>query len=288
MTPAATLTTTTAPLSASLHELTAQLCPEYYSSDPLATFWPAYVYAHGDHERPVWEMLAEHHNLPFIRTLGDMPYIKAALNDSPETTIEEGVIWYQLHGEGTINRFVGLTFQPALADPSAPFTLPHAASGHLSDGSRAPAQMHLTTPTLWQRVLSLVYPFLTRHSMAGARYLATNTTHHDLPNWDNLTSLLRRSVLRLETGIESGVPLETIIVQEAFRQAPVEWMRSQHLLPFRIHDGVLHVFTTNIEHPSLRALENATRLPIKPVYMEPEDEAAFWANWDASQEPPPE
>jgi len=236
-----------------------ELHPEWQVENPHAAHWPAYVYAESEHEAALWACLAELCGVRFIATMDDLVYVRQPLNTDPDETLQSGIIWYQLHGEGTRNTRIGLTFQTAAAGPC----------------------VHLTTPSLWSHVLKYIYPHLTVYSLVSSRYAASITTQHDEPDWDYLSGLQRRTVLRLEQGIESGVPLDVIISQEAFGVVDVRWMRTHHIIPFSLLGGKLQVFTTEIQSPALHMLESAVRMPIVPVYMDPEDEVAFWRNWEA-------
>jgi hypothetical protein len=248
------------PLSSLLRDHLPGAAPHLVLSNPALPHWPAWVYGNSDQDRAVWQALAHHCRLQFIPSVDDLHYVKTSLNPDADENVRTGILWYQLHNRGTLDRKIGIAYQTAACGPS----------------------VQLVTPNLWFRVFSRVHPFLGHHSAASARYAATFTTEHDQPDFDQLTAVQRRHIIRFEKGIEAGVPLETIISQEAFSQVPQEWMRAQQIIPFQHQNGELHVFTTWLDNPSLKHLEGSTGLPIRAVYMEPEDERAFWARRDAS------
>lgn len=230
----------------------------------LAQNWPIYVYGQSEHAADIWRAMAERLSVRLYAEMADLLYVKATLNKDIDQTLSDGIIWYQLHGEGTRNQLVGLTFHPGLVRT------------HVS----------LCPPALWYKLLGIVYPFTTTYSLMASLYFATYTTEIDDPQLQLMNAEQRRKRRMAQDGIEAGVPLEVAISQEAFDLMPVRWMRSKHLIPFQLYGDHVKVFTTDPtpNNEGLVMLGRSSLKTVIPVFMDEEDEQAFWDNYNLAHQ----
>jgi len=236
------------------------------STDPDADpqVWPVYVYGRSEHARTIWQRLAAHANVRFIGHLPDpdlLEHVNASLNEGSSRALESGVIWIRQEDAFTPRaRRIGVTYHPLKAN----------------------AQVMLMLPEDWDDLFDLVFPFPERTGFDG-EYRGTHTTDSDEATYSQMTPKMKRVVLRENRGIESGVPAETPLNPEAFAMLDSSFMRTYHIIPFRVDEdhGKLMLFMANVEDQEVQdQIYRITRLTVVPVFMEAEDEASFWAQYD--------
>lgn len=253
-----------------LRELLAQITaaqPHLYvtagqiRSDPAANpeTWPLYTYGHSEEAASVWKAMATHLGVRFIADLRDLRHVWADLNESRSAALSSGVIWIQTWRRGTTQQQnIGVTFHPA----------------------QAGRHVYLTTPRIWHDLLSVTFPE-TSNEYLDAQYAVTYTVASDNADYVQMTPVMRSLVRRHERGIETGVPTMPVS-PEAFSQFTPTYMQQYHLIPYRLDRtaGILHAYVSDLDDTTLAdRVTRATGLTLQVTYMEPADEAAFWAQY---------
>lgn len=273
----APLPTTTTALREGLPLFAPELLLEG-AEDPysLPSLWPNYAYGISALDQQVWAIVAEYYDVRFIPGLAGLEYIRQSLNPGSDLShrdheglarnpaadevVEKGILYYALHGEGTLDRKIGVSYQLAECSP----------------------WVHLVTPSTWFKLYELIYPFKKFYSVTAARHAASYTTHADQVFWEAVPSIINRRAQMYERGISSGVPGDTPISQEAFSTVPIEWMQARHIIPFKIQDNELYVFSSVPDNQYVNDLVRTAAMPVQLVYMDPNDETQFWATYHAS------
>lgn len=222
--------------------------------------WPLYAYASGDLNgelRAIMKIWAQEAQVPFYERLEDLSHVNGLLNTTATNALISGVIWMREEQQGTRQvRRIGLTFHPLVVT----------------------ANIHLIHPDDWHALLIRVFPRMTLEYGDAPRTVSL-TVERDHPNYDLLTPPMRRAVLRLERGIESGAPQHTQISTEAQLLISESFQQEYHVIPFR-HEkdtNILHVLMTNVDDAELIArIGTFAKVQVKPYYMEPEDETEYW------------
>lgn len=222
--------------------------------------WPLYGYAGGsvnDELRAILRLWAHEVRVPFYERLEDLSHVNGLLNTTATNALISGIIWLREEQRGTPQvRRIGLTFHPLVAA----------------------ANIHLIHPEDWHALLARVFPRM-KLEYGDAPRTVSLTVERDQANYDLLTAPMRRAVLRLERGIESGAPQHAHISTEAQLLISESFQREHHVIPFRYEKDqqLLHVFMTDVDDAALIArIGQFTKAQIKPYYMEQDDEEEYW------------
>lgn len=220
--------------------------------------WPIYVLNQTEELPEIWERLAEALRVPYLHSVSQLNSVNAALNSTSHNALTSGILWVKRQREFTPQvKTLGVTYHPLLASNT----------------------VYLITPSEWHELFIRMFPIQKREQDDAAR-MVTFTADIDKKDYAReLNSAQQRAVLLVERGIGSGQPQHTPMQAEAQNGFDVNFMQSNHIIPFRVDrtHGVLSVYMTNVDDSELIGrLTAMTRMKIKPYLMEPDDEEMYW------------
>lgn len=235
--------------------------------------WPMYHYVHNSANGELGrinEHLAALLHVRYVASTEELGLVDARLNASRHNALDSGVIWIREENLGTpLVKRIGVTYHPALCSK----------------------EVSLMEPQEWQQLLLRVFP-VSQLEYGDAARTVTFTCAADRPDDTQLSPEMRRAVLRLERGIESGSPQHSPISAEALSMITEDFQRGRHIIPFRYDQAnkVLSVYMSNVnDYDTINFTQRATECELKIYHMEPDDEEAYWmlrgvAAFAASQE----